>query len=578
MKLKVSEKFSLPLEAATDAIAIVGRRGRGKTTTAVVLVEEIHNAGGRFVVADPVGVWWGLKSTRNGKGKGIPVIVMGGEHADVPLEETSGKVIADFVIDPTNPSVVLDFRGFRKAQMTRFMVDFLEQLYHKNRQPLHVVLDEADQFAPQRVMGETARMVGACEDVCKMGRARGLSPILITQRPAALNKNVLTQAGLLITHQLTGPQDRKALDEWIRANAEEAERVKFIETVPTLGKGVAWFWQPEHGTFQIVHVRDRHTYDSSSTPKGGATHGPKVQADVDLDALKAKIAATIEKAKQTDPKELQRTIADLRKQLAAKPVPVIQATTAPKVVKVKAFTDAQVKRLETLFERMIKEAERHGAAMSEFWKNQNEVGDAFMKALQSVAHDQHGYQPPKQPMATVTPIRRAKIEETTTAVETEGSLTGPEQRIVDAVAFLNSVGNLSPENAAVAFVAGYSYKGSAYRNPRSALVTKGLIRIANDVVHLTPSGAAVAVIPETTPTNDELHGRVMHILGGPERKILKVLLDTYPNTIANDILAEKAGYSAAGSAYRNPRSRLKSLGLIEVMGGDVRARDILFPL
>src|SRR5690242_3984253 len=87
MKLRVSDSFKLPAEAASDAIAIVGRRGRGKTTTAVVLVEEIHHAGGRFVVADPVGVWWGLKSTRNGKGKGIPVIVMGGEHADVPLEE-----------------------------------------------------------------------------------------------------------------------------------------------------------------------------------------------------------------------------------------------------------------------------------------------------------------------------------------------------------------------------------------------------------------------------------------------------------------------------------------------------------
>lgn len=39
--LRLAPRFSLPLDAASDVIAILGRRGRGKTTTATVLVEEL---------------------------------------------------------------------------------------------------------------------------------------------------------------------------------------------------------------------------------------------------------------------------------------------------------------------------------------------------------------------------------------------------------------------------------------------------------------------------------------------------------------------------------------------------------
>jgi hypothetical protein len=86
--LQLAEGFKIPLEALEDVVAILGRRGRGKTTTATVIVEELHAAGARFCVADPTGVWWGLKSSRDGKRPGIPVVVMGGEpggHGDVPL-------------------------------------------------------------------------------------------------------------------------------------------------------------------------------------------------------------------------------------------------------------------------------------------------------------------------------------------------------------------------------------------------------------------------------------------------------------------------------------------------------------
>ncbi len=62
------------------------------------------------------------------------------------------------------------------------MTDFAERLYHRNRDPLHLVLDEADAFAPQRTGPGGQRLLGSIEDLVRGGRA-GIGVTLITQRP-----------------------------------------------------------------------------------------------------------------------------------------------------------------------------------------------------------------------------------------------------------------------------------------------------------------------------------------------------------------------------------------------------------
>jgi hypothetical protein len=148
-KLRLSPDLALPEDAVTQTFAILAKRGAGKTYTGLVLVEELLGAGAQVVVVDPVGVCWGLRAAANGKDPGLPIVVMGGDHGDVPLEATAGKVVAEFVVD-TRSSVVLDLALLRKGDQVRFMTDFAETLYHRNRAPLHLLLDEADAFAPQR--------------------------------------------------------------------------------------------------------------------------------------------------------------------------------------------------------------------------------------------------------------------------------------------------------------------------------------------------------------------------------------------------------------------------------------------
>ncbi len=86
-KLKLSQDLELPEEAVTETFAILGKRGVGKTTTARVLTEELLEVGLPVLILDPTGVWWGLRTSADGRRDGYPVVIFGGDHADVPLEE-----------------------------------------------------------------------------------------------------------------------------------------------------------------------------------------------------------------------------------------------------------------------------------------------------------------------------------------------------------------------------------------------------------------------------------------------------------------------------------------------------------
>lgn len=200
----------LPLDIVTQRIGIIGQTGVGKTHLTTVMTEEMIETGVPVACLDPKGDMWGLRTSRNGKSAGYPVVICGGDHQDVPLEPTSGRVIADWII-ADRVACVLDMSNMRKNEQRRFATDFAEELYHKNREPLHLVVDEADMFAPQRALPGFERMLGAFEDLVRRGRSRGIGVTLATQRPAVLHKDVLTQVSLLVALRLSGPQDRNAL-------------------------------------------------------------------------------------------------------------------------------------------------------------------------------------------------------------------------------------------------------------------------------------------------------------------------------------------------------------------------------
>jgi hypothetical protein len=67
-----------------------------------------------------------LRAAADGKRPGLPIVILGGDHGDVPLEVAAGQVIADLVVDE-GISALLNLAHFRKGEQVRFMTDFAER-------------------------------------------------------------------------------------------------------------------------------------------------------------------------------------------------------------------------------------------------------------------------------------------------------------------------------------------------------------------------------------------------------------------------------------------------------------------
>ena len=255
---------------------------------------------------------------------GLPIVILGGEHGDVPLEVGAGELVAHLVVRE-RVSMLLDLAGFRKHEVVTFMTAFLETLYRlkakeEYRTAMMLVVDEADAIAPQRPMRGEERMLGAAEDIVRRGGQRGVGITLVTQRAAVLNKNVLSQRGVLIFLRMLGLQDIEGTDEWIKKHGQPEQKAALMAALPSLPTGTAWVWAPgwpdERGIFKRIAVDRIETFDSGATPKPGERRiTPKTVADVDLEAFRREMTATIERAKQEDPRALRTRIAELEREL-----------------------------------------------------------------------------------------------------------------------------------------------------------------------------------------------------------------------------------------------------------------------
>lgn len=258
-------------DAALDAdIAILGKKGRGKTFTAKGLVERLLQMQRRVLVLDPLSVWWGLKSGADGQSPGFSIPVFGGPHADIPLHDAAGPIIGE-LITSSGISAVLDMGQMRKAEQARLVADLLDYLFTHNRDPLWLVLEEADAFALQQPMGELTRVLGEVDRIARRGRNFGFRLISITQRPAKLNKDVLTQLSTLIALGVTSPQDRDAIKAWVEGNADREQARKVYESLARLPVGEGWIWAPDHDLLKHVRFPKIATLDTSKTPKAGDT-------------------------------------------------------------------------------------------------------------------------------------------------------------------------------------------------------------------------------------------------------------------------------------------------------------------
>lgn len=560
-KLQISEDLSLPANAITQAIAWMGRRGSGKSYGATRLAELFHGIGAQFIAIDPVGIWYGLRLGYNGSGIGIDVPIFGGLHGDIPLESSSGNMMADVLVD-RHSSAVLDVSQFEaETDKARFAADFAARFFHRKKSepsPVHIFIEESQEFIPQNIQRGEERMLHVWQRMIRLGRNFGIGVSMIGQRPQDINKKALNQTECLFCFQLTGPHERKAVEEWADEKGLDDDLSAIL---PKLHVGHAHVWSPAWlEVNKEVLISKKETFPAGRTPQLGETpKTAKPLAPIELEKIKQDMAETVEKAKASDPKLLQQRVRELERQLASRPTSE-KENIVEKIIEVPVLKNGQLDRTEKVADRVETIVGKLSGELQELRK---------LIAPASA--------PRPVPVVKITPLVRQSPPRRETSVVVDG-LTRPEQRILNAIGWLESIGVAEPERAAVAFLAGYTYGSGGFNNPMGSLRTKELVEYMQDnKIRLTSSGAKSAVIPEQPLSLSELHGKVMSVLPNPEQRILKPLLEAYPNPMSNEGLSAAAGYANNSGGYNSPRGRLRTLGLIDYRGGQVVARDILFP-
>ncbi len=490
MHLRVSPTLTLPSDAVTGTFALLAVRGAGKSTAAAVMAEEMFALGLPFVAIDPVGSWYGLRAGKDGSPRGgLAIPIFGGKRGDVPLERGAGQLLADLVVDK-RLSCVLDLSQFdSEAAKKGLLLDFARRLYLRNESPLHLFLEEADDYIPQSPQRDEAQLLRAWENIVRRGRGRGIGVTLITQRSAAINKMVLYMCETLFAMRTVGPGDIKTVEAWVKYHNVDTGLLK---SLASLEDGEAWVWSPHYlKKLEKFRFRQRKTFDSGATPKNltsKTTRRAATLADVDLDLVREQMAATIEEAKKSDPRLLRQRIAELERDLARKPV-----TAAPtvQIKEVPVVTDKQLLQLTATAEKLADGA-----------KELHNASEAILGAVRTVRLNgiaagrgetpkRGPFQRPEAPPAAFPMTGRLAA---TRAAGAAGTDDAP--RVDKCSSAILAVLAQHPdgcEAGRLTLLSGYKWTGS-FRNALSSLRTNGLLVGSNkEHMRATPAGlAAVA--------------------------------------------------------------------------------------
>lgn len=573
--LPFTNELSLPMDAATQTFGDLGKKGSGKTYGASRRFELLYGIGVQCVVLDPVGNWYGLRLARDGKSPGLPVPVFGGAKGDIPLEPTAGAFIARVVIEQ-NLSVVLDVSRFRKGERKRFITDFAEEFFHLKKDavsPVHLFLDEAHFFVPQKVQKGEERMLGAMEDIVRVGRNYGIGVTLVSQRAASVNKDVLTQVECLVAYQTSSAQDKKAIREWVEENDDEG--IALLSELKSLEQGDAILWSPSWlRKFMRVHVTRKDTFDASSTPKvGEAKRQSKALAPVDLEEIRIAMQDSIERQKENDPVELKKQLKELRAQLDVEILhgvkDKLKEVTKEKRVEVPVLTDKDAARLEKVMRDFHKASDAAIAAV-------NTLNGTVLRAAEV-----------RRVAASPSPVPSPQLFKILPSKEMAPKVPKPSgdglKLKAGARQILHYLDMWNPKGltrSQLATMTGIKSRGSTFSNYLSMLRVAGYIREYGDAVYITEAGLGVsgdskAVAPTTESMLAFWNGRIKK---AGARVILESLVHAYPKAVPRSALAAILGIEVGGSTLSNYISLLRTNDLLnDAPTGDVVASDTLFP-
>lgn len=580
-------------EYAISANAILGIRDSGKTYTGTEAAEELFDAGVPFIAFDPIGVWHSLRIP--GKGKGYPVVVAGGRHADLPLTRKDAGAIVRAAMS-AGVSLVIDLfsMDLSKADWRSIVRECVEILLHENADHglRHVFIEEAAEFCPQRVTD--GLVFAAVEKLVRMGGNSKLGCTLINQRSADLNKSVLENCANVFVHRQKGKNTLTDLKKWFTLlELSEDEQAKIADSLPNLKSGECWALindLPKPVFLKVPAKNSLHPDRRAATVQGEAKRQP-VPATAFVEQMRARLAPkakaaaapvqtskAVEKAITTDQKTQERAVAAAREAGLAEGRAIGREEgylvghhvgAGLYRVAVKWAVDQaenQIKLFRDALLGSIGEADGLCSAQEFAEEGAGFVkigGEKILRKLKLQSRVPAPFATESEPAPVLSTARAPVAPRITPSVKVASgrdasSLTAPQHKVLASIGFWHSVGQDQPTRAQVGGVAGYSPSSGGFNNLLGQLNSAGLITIpAQGRVALAPG------VPYDALDLDGARAKVYSVLSNPERKLVDALVEAGGGPMSRDDLGAATDYSPSSGGFNNLIGGLCTLTIFE---------------
>ena len=286
------------VELLTGRGFITGKSGSGKSNTASIVVEKLLDNGFGMLIVDIDGEYYGLKEE-------YEILHAGADdECDIQVTVEHAEKIATLALEQNVP-IILDVSSFLdEEEAAELLTEVSRRLFAKAKklkQPFLMLVEECHEWIPQKgSVGECGKML---IKISKRGRKHGLGICGISQRPADVKKDFITQCDWLVWHRLTWNNDTKVVSRVL-----DSEYAKAVED---LDDGEAFMMNDWAERVQRVQFHRKQTFDAGATPGLDDFERPDLKS-VSED-LVSELAEISEEKEQTEDR-----IAELRDQLNEK--------------------------------------------------------------------------------------------------------------------------------------------------------------------------------------------------------------------------------------------------------------------
>ncbi|WP_253736548.1 helicase HerA domain-containing protein [Halohasta salina] len=232
---------------------VTGKSGSGKSNTVSVMLENLLDKNFPVLVVDSDGEYYGLKEE-------YEVLHVGADdECDIQVTADHAEKIASLALEENIP-IILDVSGYLDDDdADELVLETTRHLFAKEKKlkkPFLVVVEECHEYIPEQSgMGEAGKML---IKIGKRGRKHGLGIVGISQRPADVKKDFITQCDWLVWHRLTWRNDTKVVGRILGS--------EYAEAIEEMGDGEGFLVADWASDIQRVQFHRKRTFDAGATP------------------------------------------------------------------------------------------------------------------------------------------------------------------------------------------------------------------------------------------------------------------------------------------------------------------------